>query len=95
MVTTQSHAITYSHMYKDAVKAFGQYKDDVISGAYPEKKHSIPIKDEEFAGFMAAIKKYSPVTPEPPPGLLKKGPRGPAVDPEEEQRMRQRHQRVK
>ena len=49
------HCITYSHMYKDAVKAFGQYKDDVISGAYPEKKHSIPIKDEEFAGFMAAI----------------------------------------
>ena len=50
------HSITYSHMYKDAVKALGQYKDDVVSGAYPAAKHSIGMKDEEYAEFLARVR---------------------------------------
>eukprot|EP01046_Picozoa_sp_COSAG06_P015260 COSAG06_NODE_970_length_11275_cov_4.727183_12_plen_360_part_00 len=52
------HAITYSNMYEDAVKSFKQYVDDVVSGAYPAKKHSIlkSLPEEEFAGFMDLIK---------------------------------------
>ena len=51
------HAITYSHMYSDAVKAFRQYRDDVVSGAYPTTKHSIlkSMPDSEFAGFMEML----------------------------------------
>lgn len=49
------HSITYGHLYTDAVKAFGQYCADTVSGAYPTAKHSIKMKDEEFASFMEAI----------------------------------------
>eukprot|EP00933_Yihiella_yeosuensis_P080028 TRINITY_DN93437_c0_g1_i1.p1 TRINITY_DN93437_c0_g1~~TRINITY_DN93437_c0_g1_i1.p1 ORF type:complete len:307 (-),score=86.40 TRINITY_DN93437_c0_g1_i1:313-1233(-) len=49
------HSITYAHLMKDAVKALGQYKEDVVSGAYPAPKHSIKMKDEEFAKFMELI----------------------------------------
>lgn len=50
------HAITYSHIYKDAVHAISQYREDVISGAYPSAKHSIRIPAEEFDRFMEATK---------------------------------------
>lgn len=53
------HSITYANVMKDAVKALTQYREDVISGAYPTAKHSIKIKDEEFARFMEAINKRS------------------------------------
>ncbi len=49
------HSITYSHMYKDAVRVFTQYRKDIESGAYPAKNHVIQIKDEEFERFMAEI----------------------------------------
>ena len=50
------HAVTHGSLYRDAVKALSKYKEDCISGAYPEAKHAIKIKDEEFANFMDAIK---------------------------------------
>lgn len=49
------HCITYKNLMGDAVAGLTQYKDDVLSGAYPEAKHCIKIKDDEFAGFMEAI----------------------------------------
>jgi len=49
------HSITYAHMMQDAVTAFAQYREDVLSGAYPAEKHCIKIKDEEFDRFMQAI----------------------------------------
>lgn len=49
------HAIQYANLYNDARKALTQYCQDVNSGAYPTDKHSIKIKDEEFANFMKAI----------------------------------------
>jgi len=50
------HSITYANVNKDAVKALTQYREDVISGAYPVAKHTIKIKTEEFARFMESIK---------------------------------------
>ena len=49
------HAISYARLYEDAVNAMKQYRSDVFSGAYPQPKHCIKIKDDEFAAFMAAI----------------------------------------
>ena len=46
---------TYSHMFKDAVRAFSRYRQDIESGAYPTKKHTIKIKDEEFERFMDEV----------------------------------------
>jgi 3-methyl-2-oxobutanoate hydroxymethyltransferase len=57
------HAITYAHMMKDAVKSLTQYKEDVISGAYPTAKHSIikSLPEKEYDGFMDAINR-APLT---------------------------------
>jgi len=49
------HSVTHAHLMDDAIKALGQYREDVVSGAYPQAKHCIKMKDEEFARFMAAI----------------------------------------
>ena len=49
------HSITYSNMYKEAVSAFTQYREDVESGAYPARNHTIKIKDEEFERFLEAV----------------------------------------
>ena len=57
------HAITYASMMTDAVNHLRQYKDDVISGAYPTAKHSIikSLPEEEFAGFMDAIRDHTTI----------------------------------
>ena len=55
------HAITYCHLYQDAVKALKQFCDDVASGAYPTAKHSIikSLKDAEFSKFMKNVNRQS------------------------------------
>merc|ERR1712070_1235723 len=40
------HSVTHAHLMNDAVKALGQYCQDVSSGAYPTASHNIKIKDE-------------------------------------------------
>ena len=57
------HAITYGTMYADAVRGLTRYKEDVLSGAYPEGKHCIKMKSEELAAFMDAISGHTPSTP--------------------------------
>jgi len=64
------HAICYDNLREKAIKAFTQYKEDVVSGAYPAEKHCIKIKDEEFAAFMELIKDHAPI--EIPEGPLHK-----------------------
>ena len=49
------HSVTYADLMGTAVKGLGQYKNDVLSGAYPAAKHCIKIKDEEFEEFTAKI----------------------------------------
>jgi len=47
------HAITYCDLKADAEKALRTYRDDVVSGAYPAKKHSIlkSLPESEFTNF--------------------------------------------
>jgi 3-methyl-2-oxobutanoate hydroxymethyltransferase len=49
------HSITYSRFYETAIQAFRQYRQDVESGAYPAKQHTIGIKDDQFERFIEAI----------------------------------------
>jgi 3-methyl-2-oxobutanoate hydroxymethyltransferase len=49
------HSVTYAHLMKDAVRVLSQYREDVLTGAYPTARHSIKIKDEEFDRFIEAI----------------------------------------
>lgn len=51
------HSITYTNLYADAVKGLTQYRTDVVDGTYPQAKHTIKIKDEEFSAFMDALSK--------------------------------------
>eukprot|EP00929_Paragymnodinium_shiwhaense_P007198 TRINITY_DN111135_c0_g1_i1.p1 TRINITY_DN111135_c0_g1~~TRINITY_DN111135_c0_g1_i1.p1 ORF type:complete len:312 (+),score=72.98 TRINITY_DN111135_c0_g1_i1:56-991(+) len=50
------HAISYANVYKDTVNALTQYREDVVSKAYPAPKHCIKMKEEEFARFMEMIR---------------------------------------
>jgi 3-methyl-2-oxobutanoate hydroxymethyltransferase len=49
------HSITYAHLMDEAVKGLTQYREDVVSGAYPTPAHCIKIKDDEFSKFMQAM----------------------------------------
>jgi len=69
------HSITYTNLMADAVKGLTQYKEDVHSGAYPEAKHTIKIKDDEFAKFMDSIKDDAPIPPVSIPGVVPGKPR--------------------
>jgi 3-methyl-2-oxobutanoate hydroxymethyltransferase len=51
------HSKTYANLRETATNAMTQYKDDVLSQAYPEKKHNIKIKEEEYGRFMDALEK--------------------------------------
>lgn len=45
----------YDRLQKVMTDAFGQFKDEVASGAYPEARHNLEVKDGEFANFMAGL----------------------------------------
>jgi 3-methyl-2-oxobutanoate hydroxymethyltransferase len=56
------HAKTYRNfraeldrLQDERVKAFAEFRADVASGAYPAPEHTVPIKDDEFAAFMARM----------------------------------------
>jgi len=49
------HAYKKANLMDVAVDALKSFTDDVLSGAYPEKKHSIGMKDDEYAKFMASL----------------------------------------
>lgn len=49
------HSMKYASFFDDSVDVFKRYKEDVLSGAYPAKKHQIEIKDEEFVDFAGLI----------------------------------------
>ncbi|TNC46714.1 3-methyl-2-oxobutanoate hydroxymethyltransferase [Rubellimicrobium rubrum] len=55
------HAKTYrdfhaefARLQAERVAAFGEFKADVASGAYPEAKHVVPMADAEFDNFLSA-----------------------------------------
>lgn len=49
------HSISYTHLFETATQAFRQYRQDIESGDYPAKQHTINIKDDQFERFMAAV----------------------------------------
>ena len=61
------HSVTHARLMDDAVKALGKYRADVHSGAYPTPKHSIRIKDDEFAAFMKHVSAHKPLERVPRP----------------------------
>jgi len=57
------HAKTYrdfraelDRLQGERVAAFSEFRDDVNSGAYPQKEHAVPITDEEFEKFLEGLK---------------------------------------
>lgn len=43
-------------LQNERIAAFTDFKADVDNGGYPAPEHSVPIKDEEFDAFIAAVK---------------------------------------
>eukprot|EP01037_Dinobryon_pediforme_P015229 gene15229-15375_t len=53
--TYRDFAAEYARLQQERIAAFGEFKGDVDSGAYPAPEHLVPIADDEFAAFMARI----------------------------------------
>jgi 3-methyl-2-oxobutanoate hydroxymethyltransferase len=51
------HSITYASLFKTAVDALSQYREDVVSGSYPSSAHTISMNDEEYEKFTASLEK--------------------------------------
>lgn len=45
----------YDRLQQERIAAFKEYKADVQSGAYPEKRHVVSIGDAEFNAFMKKL----------------------------------------
>ncbi|MCA9964679.1 MAG: 3-methyl-2-oxobutanoate hydroxymethyltransferase [Anaerolineales bacterium] len=45
----------YDRLQQERIAAFKEFIADVNSGDYPEPKHVVPIKDEEFEAFLAQV----------------------------------------
>ena len=45
----------YARLQAERVAAFGEFKADVHSGAYPEPQHVVSMADAEFDSFLAAV----------------------------------------
>lgn len=45
----------YERLQQERIAAFQEFAADVDSGAYPEKKHLVPIDDREFDAFMRSL----------------------------------------
>jgi 3-methyl-2-oxobutanoate hydroxymethyltransferase len=50
----------YARLQAERVAAFGEFKADVATGAYPEPKHVVPMQDAEFDSFLAAVNPTAP-----------------------------------
>jgi 3-methyl-2-oxobutanoate hydroxymethyltransferase len=49
------HAKKYRDFYTESIAAMREYKDDVLSGAFPTDAHVIQIRDEEFERWRAGL----------------------------------------
>jgi 3-methyl-2-oxobutanoate hydroxymethyltransferase len=45
----------YDRLQQERIAAFKEFKADVQSGAYPEKRHLVSIDDAEFSAFMKKL----------------------------------------
>ncbi len=46
----------YARLHQEAIAAYGEFKADVETGAYPEARHTIPVQDAELKRFLKLIK---------------------------------------
>ncbi len=49
------HSIRYESFFERSVEVFRRFKEDVKTGTYPEKKHTIAMEEEEYAAFLRQI----------------------------------------
>lgn len=42
-------------LQRERIAAFQEFRADVESGAFPEKKHLVPIAEDEFDAFLEAL----------------------------------------
>jgi 3-methyl-2-oxobutanoate hydroxymethyltransferase len=45
----------HERLQKERIAAFGEFRRDVETGAYPEEKHLVPIADDEFEAFLRRL----------------------------------------
>ena len=45
----------FDRLQAERIAAFKEFRDDVVTGAYPEEKHLVPIDEAEFAAFLNAL----------------------------------------
>ena len=45
----------YDRLQKLMTDAFKEFKDEVASGAYPEPRHNLEVKEDEFSRFMTGL----------------------------------------
>jgi 3-methyl-2-oxobutanoate hydroxymethyltransferase len=48
-------AAEYERLQRERVAAFGEFRADVESGAYPADEHLVPVDDEVVAAFVASL----------------------------------------
>ena len=70
VVTFRGMPLHTGNMMQDAVTSLTKYRADVISGAYPLRKHSIyrSLKEPEYEKFMELIGGYKVLSS--PSGLV-------------------------
>jgi 3-methyl-2-oxobutanoate hydroxymethyltransferase len=49
------HSIKYGDFFNESIKMLKQYKHDVETGAYPQEKHSIKMKEAELNSFLSLL----------------------------------------
>ncbi|MCY3644444.1 MAG: 3-methyl-2-oxobutanoate hydroxymethyltransferase [Acidimicrobiaceae bacterium] len=45
----------YERLHAERVAAYSEYRDDVVSGAYPAERHKLQVDETELARFIAAL----------------------------------------
>ncbi len=53
--TYRNFAAEYARLQAERIAAFGEFRADVESGAYPAAEHVVPIEDAEFEAFLARL----------------------------------------
>jgi 3-methyl-2-oxobutanoate hydroxymethyltransferase len=51
----RNFAAEYQRLQQERIAAFGEYQQDVASGAYPQSQHEVGVSEEALAKFRAAI----------------------------------------
>jgi 3-methyl-2-oxobutanoate hydroxymethyltransferase len=53
--TYRDFAAEYDRLQQERIAAFREFRADVNTGAYPQAQHNVPMQDDEFNAFKAAI----------------------------------------